>query len=309
MLERAAAIQGRVAGTKTADVKPPVSTTGKSHLKLKYVEVPNFSGKTEDWLGFSRLFQQAVHNNPDLNDGSKLNYLLQAMLDPRVKHDFSERMDEPDAYAKFMAELEATHDKPRWMHRKYVERLRNMESHPRTREGLKLLLAEGHAINNGLLRLKGGDISRILTSTMESAMDPATRALWNQKTTSIKTTPAVDDLFTFLKDESDQLDDSTSKGEKVRQRQLPKSRGSVNSVSGATPYQGQHTGATPYQSQNRGSKPRQNQQSNHHSNDRPTSTIACYFCQGPHCSGLTLFPPSSVEEGCQTAPSSYELKH
>ena len=282
MLERAAAIQGRVAGTKTADVKPPVSTTGKSHLKLKYVEVPNFSGKTEDWLGFSRLFQQAVHNNPDLNDGSKLNYLLQAMLDPRVKHDFSERMDEPDAYAKFMAELEATHDKPRWMHRKYVERLRNMESHPRTREGLKLLLAEGHAINNGLLRLKGGDISRILTSTMESAMDPATRALWNQKTTSIKTTPAVDDLFTFLKDESDQFDDSTSKGEKVRQRQLPKSRGSVNSVSGATPYQGQYTGATPYQSQNRGSKPRQNQQSNHHSNDRPTSTIACYFCQGPH---------------------------
>ena len=28
-----------------------------------------------------------------------------------------------------------------------------------------------------------------------------------------------------------------------------------------------------------------------------------------HCSGLTLFPPSSVEEGCQTAPSSYDLKH
>ena len=282
MLERAAAIQGRAAGTKATDAKPSVAAAGKSHLKLKYVEVPNFSGKTEDWLGFSRLFQQAVHNNPDLNEASKLNYLLQALQDPRVKHDFSERMDEPNAYTKFMAELDATHDKPRWMHRRYVERLRKMESHPRTREGLMLFLAEGQAINNGLLRLKGGDISRILTSTMEAAMDPSTRALWNQKTTATKATPAVDDLFTFLKNEADQLDDSASKGEKVRQRQLPKQRGSVNSVSGATPYQGQHTGATPYQTQHRGSKSRTNQQPSHYANDRPTSTIACYFCQGPH---------------------------
>ena len=282
ILERAAAIQGRVAGTKAPDAKPSVASAGKSHLKLKYVEVPNFSGRTEDWLGFSRLFQQAVHSNPDLNEASKLNYLLQALQDPRVKHDFSERMDEPGAYTKFMAELEATHDKPRWMHRRYVERLRKMESHPRTREGLMLFLSEGQAINNGLLRLKGGDISRILTSTMEAAMDPSTRALWNQKTTTTKVTPDVEDLFTFLKNEADQLDESAAKGDKVRQRQLPKHKGSVNSVSSAPPYQGHHTNATPYHNQNRGSKPRQNQQPSHYANDRPTSTLACYLCQGPH---------------------------
>ena len=268
MLERAAAIQGRVAGARLPDAKPSVATPkSKSNVKLKYIDIPNFSGKTEDWLGFSRLFNKAVHTNEDLDDDTRLTYLVQAMQDPRVKHEIAERLDEPGAYGKIMTELEQTHDKPWWMHRKYTEQLRKMESHPRTREGLMMLLSEGHVINNGLLRLKGGDINMILTSTMEAVMDPATRALWNQKTDASKTTPPVEELFKFLKDQADQMEDAPTKGDKVRQRQLPKQRGSTNSVVNATPYQ------------NRGSKPRQNQTSN----ERPPSNYStCLVCQGPH---------------------------
>ena len=267
MLERASALQGRVAGAKFTDVKPGTAAKSKSHLKLKYIDVPTFSGKTEDWLGFSRLFQKAVHQNDDLDDDTRLTYLLQAMQDPVVKHDMAERLDEPGAYAKIMDELTHTHDKPRWMHRKYVEQLRKMESRPHTREGLRLLLSESHAILNGLNRLKGGDINVILTSTLEAVMAPATRSLWNQQTHTLKNTPLVDEMFSFLKDQADQLDDTSNKGDKVRQRQLPKQRGSVNSMTGSTPYN------------DRGSKPRQN----HQYNDRQSSPMnPCFNCQGDH---------------------------
>ena len=284
MLERAAAIQGRVAGTKTPDVKPTAAAP-KSHIKLKYVEVPSFSGKTEDWAAFIRLFKQSVHNNPDLEDASKLTYLLQAMQDPRVKKDLSERMEEPNAYQTFITELESTHDKPRWMHRRYVDRMVKMTTHTRTREGLMAFLAEGQAIKNGLTRLKGGDIDHVLTSIMELNMEPSTRALWNQKTTSTKTTPTVDNLFSFIKDEADQMDDQTAK-EKVRPKQMNK-KGSVNHVQGSVPQQGYQHNATPYQPNATPYQPQQRgkQRSNNtpvHYGDRPPSTVSCYLCNGPH---------------------------
>ena len=302
MLECAAAIQGRVAGTKHIDVKP-VASASKSHLKLKYVEVPTFSGKTEDWLGFQRLFVQAVHNNPDLDDSSKLTYLLQAMQDPRVKHDFAERVDEAGAYAKFMAELESTHDKPRWLHRRYVERMTKMVSHPTTREGIMLFLAEGQAIQNGLLRLKGDNSKHILTSIMESAMASPTRALWNQKTASTRTTPPVEDLFAFLKEQADQMDDTSAK-DKVRHKPIPRQKGSVNSITGGAQQQQQqghhNNNATPYQPGNKGNRPRSNYQPSQYANDRPPSNLSCYLCQGAH----TMFHCSTF--GSMTVPERKE---
>ena len=115
MLERAYATQGRVAGTKITDIKPSTARSSKSNVKLRHIEIPSFSGKTEDWLGFKRLFQKAVHNNDDLDDDTRLTYLVQAMQDPRVKGEMAERLEEPGAYKKIMSELEAEHDKPRWI--------------------------------------------------------------------------------------------------------------------------------------------------------------------------------------------------
>ena len=274
MVERAHSIQGRVAGTRDTDAKPSVSATkAKAHLKLKYIEVPTFSGRTEDWMGFYRLFSKAVHNNDELDEDTKLTYLVQAIQDTRVKQEISERLDEPGAYTKIMSELEATHDKPRWMHRKYTEKLRGMTTQPRTREGLMLLLSEGHLIHNGLLRLKGGDISQILTSTMEAVLDPTTRSLWNQKTDAQKNTPPVADLFAFLKDQADQLEDSK---EKNRHKPVQRQKGLTHSI--ISPQVNNHNNGH-QQSQRGGSQPgRQAHGGTPNSNNKPP----CPMCQGAH---------------------------
>ena len=281
MVERAHIIQGRVAGTKATDAKPVVAASkAKAHLKLKYIEVPTFSGKTEDWMGFYRLFSKAVHNNDELDEDSKLTYLVQAIQDPRVKQEISERLDEPGAYNTIMKELEQTHDKPRWMHRKYTERLRGLSTQPRTREGLMLLLSEGHLINNGLLRLKGGDISHILTSTMEAVMDATTRSLWNQKTDAQKHTPPVADLFAFLKDQADQLEDSKDKS---RHKPVQKAKGLTHSIT--SPHQGhnqQNNNQHQHQSHNQGQRGGSQPSRQAYGGTPTSSKPPCPMCQGAH---------------------------
>ena len=68
VIERSYILQSRVAGVKVTDVKPVVKGTSKSNVKLKHIDIPSFSGKTEDWLPFKRLFFKAVHLNEDLDD-------------------------------------------------------------------------------------------------------------------------------------------------------------------------------------------------------------------------------------------------
>ena len=272
MLEKAYATQGRVAGTKTSDIKPSTSKSSKSNVKLRHIEIPSFSGKTEDWLGFKRLFYKAVHNNDDLDDDTRLTYLVQAMQDPRIKSELAERLEEAGAYSKIVAELEAEHDKPRWMHRRYCDQMKALETNPHTREGMKQLISKVSVILNGFIRLKGEDCRMILTSITEGIMDPELRALWNQRTDSKKTTPPIEDLLQFIKDQADQLEDDTATssikgGEKVRHRQMPKYKGSTHSIVNPVPIQ-------------RGSQPKPNQQSY----KRPSSSTSssCPLCQGGH---------------------------
>ena len=275
-LERAYELQSRVAGVKATDTKPAVTKATKSNVKLRHIEIPNFSGKTEDWLGFRRLFNKAVHMNDDLDDDTRLTYLVQAMQDPRVKARIAERLDEPGAYTKIMNELESEHDKPRWMHRRYTDQLQHLATSVHTRDGLKQFTNTLTIILNGFRRLNGGDIGMILTSAAEGAMDAELRHLWNQRTDSKRVTPQVEDLIQFINDQADQLEDGPiNKGEKVRQRQLPKQRGVTNSVTSGT-----QQSQTTQQPQNRGSKPRTNQSTSY---ERPHySTQSCMVCQGSH---------------------------
>ena len=81
IIERSYTLQGRVSGVRISYVKPPSkgTTATKSNVKLKYIDIPSFSGKTEDWLPFKRLFFKAVHLNEELDDDTKLTYLVQTL--------------------------------------------------------------------------------------------------------------------------------------------------------------------------------------------------------------------------------------
>ena len=150
--------------------------------------------------------------------------------------------------------------------------MKALEPNTHTREGMKQLISKVNVILNGFIRLKGEDCRTILTSFTEGVMDPELRALWNQRTDSQKTTPPIEELLQFIKDQSDQLEDEvtssaspiSTKG--VRHRQMPKYRGSTNSVVAPVPSQ-------------RGSQPKTNQPSVKRSF---SSQSSCPLCQGGH---------------------------
>ena len=277
ILERSAIIQGRVSGIKSSDTKPIIKGTSKSNVKLKYIDIPSFSGKTEDWLPFKRLFYKAVHLNEELDDDTRLTYRVQAMLDPRVKAEFSERLDEVGAYQKILKELEEEHDKPRWMHRRYCEAMKNLSTNPHTREGMKNLISLVNVILNGFIPLKVENCRHILTSMTEAVMDPQLRALWNQRTDTKKTTPPIEELLQFIKDQSDQIEDesapSTSKQsqeKKVRNHQQQKYRESTHSEVSPLPVVCV-----------KGDQPKPSYQS-HPRPPLTNSVQVCSLCQGAH---------------------------
>ena len=184
-----------------------------------------------------RLFFKAVHHNEDLDDDTRLTYLVQAMLDPRVKAELAERLDEVGAYQKILKELEEEHDKPRWMHRRYCESMKNLSTNPHTREGMKNLISQVNVILNGFIRLKGENCRHILTSMTEAVLDPQLRALWNQRTDTKRTTPPIEELLQFIKDQADQMEDESvavtpkqHQEKKVRSHQSQKYKGSTHSV-------------------------------------------------------------------------------
>ena len=180
--------------------------------------VHSISGKTEDWLPFWRLFKQGIHDHPDLDDGAKLAYLIQAMKEPGMKANYSERMEDDEAYSTILAELHAEYDKPRWMHRKYCESMRNLATNPHTREGIKDLTNQVTTILKGFIRLKAENCRHILTSMTEAVMSKELRTLWNQRTDKMKETPPIEDLLLFMKEQADQLDEEAAPAKPVSER-------------------------------------------------------------------------------------------
>ena len=77
-------ILGRMSKDVTSEVKP-VAAKGKAAHKLKYLDVPQFDGRLENWHSFWEEFDPAVHGQEELDDTSKLIYLKQAILDQELK--------------------------------------------------------------------------------------------------------------------------------------------------------------------------------------------------------------------------------
>ena len=240
-MKEAYLIQAKATRDIIPDTKPGKDCKDilKANFKIPPLTVPSFSGRTEDWLPFWRQFSKAVHTKADLDDETRLSYLIQALKDPGMKSTYSERMDDEGAYQSIVAELQAEHDKPRWMHRKYCAAMKNLAPNLDTRAGMKDLINQVTTILKGFIRLKGENCRQILTSMTEAVMSKSLRTLWNQRTDKIKDTPPIEDLLLFIKEQSDQIEDkeSPSKQQYEKNKAKPgnKSRGSSHVAVAAQP--------------------------------------------------------------------------
>src|SRR5712671_7524228 len=60
-------------------VTNPKPGAGTSQVKLPKIELPVFSGKYTEWTSFNDLFTTLVHNNKNISEVEKLQYLKNAL--------------------------------------------------------------------------------------------------------------------------------------------------------------------------------------------------------------------------------------
>ena len=230
-LKEAFGVQARAVKPIEVDHKPPAPVVlAKGSFKVDPVTVPSFSGRTEDWLPFWRVFKKAIHDKVDLDDDIRFTYLLRAMKDPVMRNSYSERIEDDGAYTDIIAELQAEFDRPRWMHRRYCDSMTTLTTNAHTRQGMKDLVNKVTTIYKGFIRLKGDHAKQILTSVTEAVMDKELRVLWNQRTDKVKEIPSIEDLLTFIKDQADQMDqvETTGEGNRLPRQNQERNKGKFN---------------------------------------------------------------------------------
>ena len=204
-VDQSSLILGGMASDKKAEVKP-VIVSGKSSHKLKYLDVPQFDGRMENWHTFWEEFEPAVHGQAELDVTSKLIYLKQAIQDQELKLTVGELGTKAGAYEEALALLNSRFDKQRSMHRKYCEQMKAISPADNTRMSITKLADSLSHIWRGWERLEATDGSVILTSMAELVMSKELKHVWYTKTTELKKTPPLKDLIAFLRTQADQAE-------------------------------------------------------------------------------------------------------
>ena len=113
--------------TSTVDTKPPIKPEStNSGYKRAHLTIPKFSGELKDWHPFWNGFREAVHDATDLKKSVKLSYLKESMKDKALWRMLSRATEDEDYYDQAVQELKERFDKPREMHRIYVNNVLNI---------------------------------------------------------------------------------------------------------------------------------------------------------------------------------------
>ena len=220
--ERSREICKRVVNLGAVDIVPPPGPpTGpdseadtkpyKADCKIAPLPVPHFSGKTADWLPFRNNFQRDIANRKDLSDGARMAYLTQSMDDPDLKRSLSDRSGEDVIYHIMVKELQRRYDRPRVMHRKYVETMKSLTTiRAKFADTLENTL-------NGFIRLKGENCRQIMTTMAESVLPDIAQHYWSERTIKCREVPPVEELIEFYRERGDHAVEE----EASRPRQLP----------------------------------------------------------------------------------------
>ena len=189
------------AETVPPDVKDRGMVHGKGSFKVSALAVPKFDGKIINWVSFWQEFEMAIHKKEDMLDEVKMVYLKQAIQEPGLKTTIADLGIEDGSYAAAVKLLKTRYEKPRVLHRLFSDDLRDLKS--KSKAGLHQLADSAQHILLGFTRLKKLGISEVITSSVESVMQPELKEQWLNHSEAFKETPPVEKIIEFLRMRAD----------------------------------------------------------------------------------------------------------
>ena len=146
-------LTARVNKPHKEDSKPRLSSeTGLGGMKYALHSAPTFSGDQKDFQSFWSEFKQ-IHNTPHFSEAAKLAYLKQGQLDLDIKRRISENIENGDAYSDVIEKFTRQFDRPRQMHRIYVNSIMQLPQVKPLRSSILDCVNTVNSAINGMKRL------------------------------------------------------------------------------------------------------------------------------------------------------------
>ena len=171
----------------------PLPSTS-SACKLRKLEIPTFGGSVMEWDQFWRRFQKSVHENKELTDDDKWEYLSQALTDGSAKDTIAGFTRAAGQYDEAIKCLTDRYHRPREV---VDEHARALIESPPLKEGDAKELRRLHTTWTQHIRalenLKHKIDPAFLTSVLQLKLDKESRS-------HVLDPPGVDELLLFLND-------------------------------------------------------------------------------------------------------------
>ena len=204
MIQSAASLKNTCRLQAKLSKKPPAEakldlTRGKpSGPKMAAIAPPTFSGKRRDWQSFWTAFKD-IHESPKFTDSAKLGYLREAQKDVSLYNQICQNIENGDPYEDVLSSLKDQFDKPRDMHRIYVNNVLKMGPVKPTKSSLMACATTVKSSLDGLTRLKQLDAHSIFTTIIEPLLPEKVKDRREELTVDKRTIPPVEELIAFLK--------------------------------------------------------------------------------------------------------------
>ena len=180
------------------DVKPIISEDGLAGIKMTPFNPPKFSGEQKDWIPFWSEFK-AIHTSSRYAAATKLSYLRQAQQNSSLRRQIGACIDNGDSYETVVAMLQDQFDRPRLMHKIYVDQLLGIGQVKPYKSSILDCANTLQSVWDGLSRLGQCDSASIFTTVAENLLPKELRIRWEDETITSKKVPPVQRLIEFLR--------------------------------------------------------------------------------------------------------------
>ena len=181
------------------EVKPTiVSKDSHEGIKLTPFAPPTFSGNKKDWISFWSEFK-TIHSSSRYADSTKLSYLRQAQQNPSLRRQIGSCIDNGDSYNTVVTMLQNQFDRPRLMHKIYVDQLLGIGQVKPFKSSILDCANTLQSVWDGLSRSGQCDAASIFTTVAENLLPKELRIRWEDETITSKKVPPVQQLIEFMR--------------------------------------------------------------------------------------------------------------
>ena len=173
------------------------SAVAKRRIKLPEASLPKFSGKYEDWLSFKDAFTSMIHNQEDLNNIEKLQYLKSAVTGEAANKIKNLSITDGNYDRAWKLLQSAYADKRLIISRHLSLLLRLPVQDKESAEGLRRLADETQQHLESLKTLDVHVNEEIVVQILEEKMHKLTAEKW-EETLKRDTFPRLEEIIEFL---------------------------------------------------------------------------------------------------------------